>query len=874
MTDRIAALNELLVGRYMVQREVGAGGMATVYLAEDVKHRRRVAIKVLRDDLAASVGAVRFLREIEIAARLQHPNILPLLDSGETQGLLYYVMPFVDGQSLRQRLNREHELPVGDAVKLLIEVVDALSEAHERGVVHRDIKPDNVMLSGRHALVTDFGVARAVSEAKDGTVTTLGVALGTPAYMSPEQATADPSVDHRADIYAVGVMAYELLTGRLPFDGGSPQQTLARHVTETPDPVSKYRPNLNPLLVQAVMRCLEKRPADRWQSAAELLAVLEPLATPSGGTAPTEARLRVVTPARGGGWKVAAVVGVLAVAAATGYVATRPNGVSLVLGKSTQLTTEAGLQIDPALSPDGKFVAYAAGTSANMRIYVRPIGGGRTLALTDDSTAIEYEPRWSPDGAQILFLTRGGVSVAPALGGPARYVIASTASPVNTASWSPDGREIVYARANSVFVMTIDGQSTRLVYQGVSNTHDGTHSCRWSPRGSLIACVMGNNLARVPGSNFANKSPSVVVVIPAAGGEAIPATAADVLSQSPEWSPTGDRLYLISNRDGAFDAYEVSLDATGKVRGTPVRATTGLNARSISVASNAPRVAYGVYAERANIHAVPIPSRGSAVVTHPDAVTNGTQVIEGLRASRDGKWLVFDSNRDGNANIYRVPVGGGVQEQLTHETFDVFAPDLSPDGKLLVYHSWRRGKRDVEVRPLDGSPVEYVSTGSSQASYPRWSSDGRYLSFRVLLNSFPLVVSNRVRAGTWSTPRSMRDFPVFQLGGWSPEGRWLMSPNGNSIEVMPVDSGPSRVLGRVPDDQPPPEFCEYSADGKTIYCKSHDARGRALLYALPADGGNFRVVATFPDCVFRRCRSLISDLSDHAFRTKSITRFG
>ena len=218
MTDRIAQLNELLVGRYVVQCEIGAGGMATVYLAEDVKHHRKVAIKVLRDDISASVGGARFLREIEIAAQLQHPNILPLLDSGDADGLLYYVMPFVAGESLRQRLDREHELPVGDAVKLLIEITDALAHAHEHGVVHRDIKPDNVMLSGRHALVTDFGVARAVSEATGGTLTTLGIALGTPAYMSPEQATADPAVDHRTDIYAVGVLAYELLAGRLLAD--------------------------------------------------------------------------------------------------------------------------------------------------------------------------------------------------------------------------------------------------------------------------------------------------------------------------------------------------------------------------------------------------------------------------------------------------------------------------------------------------------------------------------------------------------------------------------------------------------------------------------------------------------------------------------
>ncbi len=292
MADTTARLASALADRYRVERELGAGGMATVYLAEDLKHSRKVAIKVLREDLAASVGAARFLREIAIAAQLQHPNILALLDSGEANGLLYYVMPYVEGPSLRDRLTKSGEFPVAEAIRLLVEVTDGLAYAHERGVIHRDIKPDNVMLSGRHALITDFGVARAVSAAGSGhTVTSLGVALGTPAYMAPEQATADPNVDHRADIYSLGVLAYELLTGRPPFTAVTPQQVLAKQVTEAPDPVSRHRPALSPELEALVMRCLAKRPADRWQSAAELLGALEPLATPSGGTAPTSVRI-------------------------------------------------------------------------------------------------------------------------------------------------------------------------------------------------------------------------------------------------------------------------------------------------------------------------------------------------------------------------------------------------------------------------------------------------------------------------------------------------------------------------------------------------------------------------------------------------------
>jgi serine/threonine protein kinase len=240
MPDLLDRLKQALAERYHVDREIGRGGMATVYLARDLRHDREVAVKVLRPDLAASLGAERFHREIKVAAQLQHPHILTLIDSGEADGFLYYVMPYVEGQSLRDKLAKEGELPIVEAVRILRDVVDALTEAHAHGVVHRDIKPENVLLRGRHALVTDFGVAKAVSEATGRQqLTTAGVALGTPAYMAPEQAAADPHTDHRADIYAVGAVAYELLAGRPPFIGTTPQMVLSAHVTEPVEPVTK-----------------------------------------------------------------------------------------------------------------------------------------------------------------------------------------------------------------------------------------------------------------------------------------------------------------------------------------------------------------------------------------------------------------------------------------------------------------------------------------------------------------------------------------------------------------------------------------------------------------------------------------------------------
>jgi eukaryotic-like serine/threonine-protein kinase len=290
--DLASQLQEALGASYTIERELGGGGMSRVFLATEIALGRRVVIKVLPPELAAGLSVDRFRREIQLAASLQHPHIVPVLAAGSAGGLLYYTMPMVEGESLRARLTHQGELPVGPAIRILRDVADALACAHERGVIHRDIKPDNVLLSRHHGLVTDFGVANALSDATGpSSITSTGLALGTPAYMAPEQATADPHVDHRADIYALGAVGYEILAGRPPFLGTSPQAVLAAHVTQAPDPLDKVRSSVPPALASLIMRCLEKRASDRWQSAEEILHQLEAMATPSGGTAPT-------TPAR------------------------------------------------------------------------------------------------------------------------------------------------------------------------------------------------------------------------------------------------------------------------------------------------------------------------------------------------------------------------------------------------------------------------------------------------------------------------------------------------------------------------------------------------------------------------------------------------
>src|SRR5450759_5245215 len=272
--DAVAQLNSALTGRYEVEREIGAGGMATVYLARDLRHDRRVALKVLKPELGAVLGVERFLAEIKVTANLQHPNLLPLFDSGAADGLLFYVMPYVEGESLRARLDREKQLPVDDAVRIAVAVAGALDYAHRQGVIHRDLKPENILLHEGQPLVADFGIALAVSNAGGNRITQTGLSLGTPQYMSPEQATGDRAIDARTDIYSLGAVTYEMLTGEPPHTGSTSQAIIARVLTEKPRGIRASRPNVPAQVEGAVERALEKLPADRWATAKEFSEAL------------------------------------------------------------------------------------------------------------------------------------------------------------------------------------------------------------------------------------------------------------------------------------------------------------------------------------------------------------------------------------------------------------------------------------------------------------------------------------------------------------------------------------------------------------------------------------------------------------------------
>jgi serine/threonine-protein kinase len=402
MTDAFARLNAALEGRYRIERQLGQGGMATVYLATDVRHQRQVAVKVLRSDLAAALGSDRFLREIRIAANLTHPHILPLHDSGEADGFLYYVMPYIVGQTLRERIEKEGALPVTEAVRIVCEVVDALALAHSQGVVHRDVKPDNVMLTGGHAMVADFGVAKAVSDATDlERNTTAGTALGTPAYMAPEQAAADPHVDHRADLYAVGVMAYELLAGRTPFAGLSAHAMLAAHVTEQPEPVRKYRDQVSGELESVVMKCLAKKPADRWQSAQELLPHLEAVRTSSGNLTPTDTRpiaaAAVSRRPRSASWLWAAsIAGLLLAVGGASWLLTGANG-------PPGVDRIAVVPFADASGQDGEFL------NAMHNSLIASLAGIDGATVVARSAVMKYQDERLPDREISAELNIGGI---------------------------------------------------------------------------------------------------------------------------------------------------------------------------------------------------------------------------------------------------------------------------------------------------------------------------------------------------------------------------------------------------------------------------------------------------------------------------------
>lgn len=451
-----ARLNTALEGRYRIERELGEGGMATVYLADDLRHERNVAIKVLKPELAAVIGGDRFLSEIKTTANLQHPHILPLFDSGEAEGFLFYVMPCVAGESLRERLDRETQLPIKDAVKIATSVANALDYAHRQEVIHRDIKPENILLHDGEPLVADFGIALAVTAAGGGRLTETGLSLGTPQYMSPEQASADPDVTGQSDVYALGAVLYEMLAGDPPHVGPNTQAVLSRVLTEDPRPVSSVRRSVPAHVAGVVAKALEKMPADRFETGGQLASSLqdEGFRWPQGAGVEQRA------------WKVAFAVAATVAAVAT-LLAVR--GASRDADRSAAPPTTAlsfflpedqllDLVSDPSLvlSPDGTTLVYVGEEGRGRRLYVREVGafGVRVLEGTEGARA----PVFSPNGQSLAFVADGALQRVSIEGGiPSR--VTAVPGPIRGASWGEDGTILYSLNGSSLWRVPAYGGS-------------------------------------------------------------------------------------------------------------------------------------------------------------------------------------------------------------------------------------------------------------------------------------------------------------------------------------------------------------------------------------------------------------------------------
>ena len=425
-TSRLAsALND----RYAIEREIGSGGMATVYLARDLKHDREVALKVLRADLSALLGASRFLKEISITAKLDHPHILTLIDSGEADGLLYYVLPLVRGESLRARLEREKQLPIDEALSITRQVASALEYAHQQGVVHRDIKPENILLHEGEAVVADFGIALALREAGGSRLTETGLSLGTPQYMSPEQATGDRTLDARSDVYSLGAVLYEMLAGEPPVTGPTVQAVIAKLLTERPTRLRTVRDTIPDSIDAAVAKALAKVPADRFASAADFAAALKTRGSAAAVPAPPR-QLSASALLAIAGVGVLAVLGVWMLKTQVGGA----RGRAITLTGRTQLTFTGNVQA-PALSADGKQLAFIVRNCAEGRctyaIDVQDVGAAATHRIFDGATAA-YGLSWSPDRRNLLTIAtiggRYGMYLLSALGGPPRYLTSGAAA--------------------------------------------------------------------------------------------------------------------------------------------------------------------------------------------------------------------------------------------------------------------------------------------------------------------------------------------------------------------------------------------------------------------------------------------------------------
>ncbi len=758
-----ARLGTALEGRYTVDREIGAGGMATVYLARDVRHNRNVALKVLNPELGAVLGVERFLAEIRVTANLQHPNLLPLFDSGEVNGLLFYVMPYVEGESLRARLEREKQLPVDEAVRIACAIASALDYAHRNKVIHRDLKPENILMHEGQPLIADFGIALAVSNAGGTRITQTGLSLGTPQYMSPEQATGDRTVDGRADIYSLGAIAYEMLVGDPPHVAGTAQAIIAKLLTEKPGSIRVRRPSVPAHVDAAVGRALEKLPADRFATAREFGDALE-----GRGAAFADTSYQALPVSmRAGRWsRVREIVAWTLVGALVGWLGWRqlqsrgPTGSPVV---RVNFDLPAGARINDvitgttiAASPKGDLIAFTSTGVGGFRMYIRRVN---ELAAREILAMAGRNLTFSPDGRWLAF-TEGNVLSKVSVDGGQAVTIGTTGGAVPYGlTWSDAGTIYVGSFTGMWAIPATGGTAVQIAGVDSIGARSGKRFPMVLPGGKAIAYASGSSTAAPAhlgvltiGSGEVREfdlllamplgvvDDQLVYVSPAGG---LMAVRFDNGARRPVGDPVQlDEGVLIDPAAGA----KASLSASGTLAYLRGRAQfQPVMVRANSTVPTALIREPGLYStprfspEGGRVAITVFGANATDIWVYDVARNTFTRLTtEGLNIrpewSPDGRDLIFISTRDGKTGIWRQPAdGSGPPSLLYQPEVEPFEAMLSPDTKWLLIRTSPGSTypRDILAVPLTGErTVVPIVTSPYSETKPRFSPDGKWLAYQ------------------------------------------------------------------------------------------------------------------------------------------------
>ena len=760
MTAVTERLSTALADRYQIERRLGEGGMATVYLAADLKHKRKVALKVLKPDLAAVLGAERFVQEITTTAQLQHPHILPLFDSGTADGFLFYVMPYIEGETLRDKLSRETQLSIEESIRITTEVADALDYAHRNGVIHRDIKPENILLHDSRPMVADFGIALAVSAAAGGRMTETGLSLGTPHYMSPEQATAEKDLTARSDIYSLASVLYEMLTGNPPHTGASAQQIIMKIVTEDAAPVTTVRKSVPPNVVAAVAKALEKLPADRFDSAkafadaltSRSFTVADPTLT-AGGVGAGRLRRRVAALP----WVAAAILLVIAV---LGWLRPRPDALPVIRYAIEFPVDEALTAVfGPAmtLSPDGQLLVYVSTEDGGNRLRVR--SRDELSSTPIPGTDGVWQPAFSPDGRRVAFVTGARALKVVSVTGEPPLTIADSGLWRNGVAWGPDGYLYIGWQRFGTVVARVSATGGEPEVLTTLDTARGEVSHAWF---DALPAGRGVLFTAMRATNQAGPSDEVAVV--------------DLRTREHKALVQGilgrylDGYLVFVRHDGTLLAApfdENTLKVTGPA--TPLLAGMPVEAGPDVALSRSGRLVYATTGAAGGLaELVWIDRSGGVRAVETDWKVTPTRA-GGPALSPDGGTVAISIAGGGGNDVWIKELGGPFTK-LTLDGNSV-RPSWHPDGRSVVYRSVQPGlSYDLFTARADGGGgVRVLLDPEVELDGGYWSSDGTWL-----IASTNTGDVYGIRPATDSAMAPLLDEAFFESGpALSPNGRWL-----------------------------------------------------------------------------------------------------